>query len=387
MKIWVIAVLAVICGSAAGLGATWYEFQTIRDEPMALLESPSGPRAIRKARAAEVHVADDHYDFGKMQEGASLSHEFVIANTGTAPLTLSAGKTSCSCTLSETAKAPIPPGKTANVTLTWTAKLGPGPFRQSAEILTNDPARDRITLVVEGTVMRALEVSPMELVMGSISSSEPSQGTARIYSTADEDFRITGHSLADASTAANFEVAYEPLPAEELAEHDAQSGVLVTVTVKPGLPSGPVQQKIMLQTNSTESPQLALPLSGKVVGEVSIIGRGWNADRHVLNIGAVKSQEGATRELKVLLRGPYKEAARWSVSEVDPPALEVVVGESTELKSGSISQLPITIRLPKGLPPMNRLGSQQAPEGKITISSGQPDVAPIRLNVRFLIQP
>ena len=53
----------------------------------------------------------------------------------------------------------------------------------------------------------------------------------------------------DADTAAYFDVSYEPLSKEEVKkEKGASCGLLAKVTVKPGLPLGPINQTIHIKS-------------------------------------------------------------------------------------------------------------------------------------------
>ena len=62
-------------------------------------------------------IDETTFEFGSMEQGKSMTHEFVIFNRGTAPLKLEQGPTTCKCTLSELDNNVIEPGKAATVTL------------------------------------------------------------------------------------------------------------------------------------------------------------------------------------------------------------------------------------------------------------------------------
>ena len=51
-----------------------------------------------------------NHDFGKINQGAKVTHEFEFTNTGTAPLIISNASASCGCTVPEYSKAPVAPG-------------------------------------------------------------------------------------------------------------------------------------------------------------------------------------------------------------------------------------------------------------------------------------
>ena len=47
------------------------------------------------------------YDFGKIQEGDTVTHDFGFTNTGNAPLLISDISTGCGCTVAEWPRKPI----------------------------------------------------------------------------------------------------------------------------------------------------------------------------------------------------------------------------------------------------------------------------------------
>ena len=69
-------------------------------------------------QTAEFFVDAPVHKFPKTTEGAELKHDFVITNKGAVPLVISSYEVSCSCT-KVTLPAPIAPGKTGVVTVTF----------------------------------------------------------------------------------------------------------------------------------------------------------------------------------------------------------------------------------------------------------------------------
>ncbi|MDR2495633.1 MAG: DUF1573 domain-containing protein [Tannerellaceae bacterium] len=106
----------------------------------------------RAQRKAEISAISYTYDFGiipETDEGAA--HTFRITNTGTAALVVGNVSASCGCTLPEWTKAPIEPGDTGEVRVSYLSKGRPGPFYKSV-IVHSNAARGRLTLYIKGTV-------------------------------------------------------------------------------------------------------------------------------------------------------------------------------------------------------------------------------------------
>lgn len=122
-----------------------------------------------------------------------------------------------------------------------------------------------------------------------------------------QPLQILDHKLADQATARYFEVVHQPLSPSELREEPgARSGVLLRVTVKPGLPEKAFQQTILIRTNLESNPAFALPISGAVGGDISVAGPGWDALKGELTFEATGAQQGAQRRLTLSVRGPHR---------------------------------------------------------------------------------
>ncbi|MDN3585253.1 DUF1573 domain-containing protein [Pedobacter aquatilis] len=71
----------------------------------------SATSKIAPADAPVIKFEQEIYDFEKIQEGESAAHEFKFTNTGKSPLIISNATATCGCTVPETPKEPILPGK------------------------------------------------------------------------------------------------------------------------------------------------------------------------------------------------------------------------------------------------------------------------------------
>lgn len=78
------------------------------------------------------------HDFGTITEKeGKVSHTFIIKNTGDAPLVITRVIASCGCTTPEWTKAPIAPGKSGEVKVTYNPAGRPGNFSKTISIYSN----------------------------------------------------------------------------------------------------------------------------------------------------------------------------------------------------------------------------------------------------------
>ena len=233
------------------------------------------------------------------------SHNFKFTNTGTTPLILAKGHSSCKCTVGEIADSTVQPGESTTVHVTWKSKHASGAFKQSVTINTNDPNRREVMLTISGKYTEQLHVKPDELDFGQLVGNKPVTQEARILcNLPNHPLEVTGHEFMDGNLARFFAVETRPLAKDELPPGGRESsGALIKVTVKPGLPPGRFQQRILLKSNLLSMPEIELPVFGSMGKEVSVVGSGWDDDIGVLTIGPIKAGTPVQRQLVLFARG------------------------------------------------------------------------------------
>ena len=91
------------------------------------------------------------FDFGKIEKGTPVTHEFTFTNTSKDALIISSVQASCGCTVTEYTKEPIPAGETGFVKTTYNAAK-PGVFSKTVTINAN--TEDAVVLLtIKGEVV------------------------------------------------------------------------------------------------------------------------------------------------------------------------------------------------------------------------------------------
>ncbi len=84
-------------------------------------------------------VREPSHDFGDILESDHVSHEFVILNSGYAPLIIENVRASCGCTAAMPDKKEIGPGETAKIKVDFNAENRSGLQKKYVYVFTNDP--------------------------------------------------------------------------------------------------------------------------------------------------------------------------------------------------------------------------------------------------------
>lgn len=107
------------------------------------------------------------HNFGEISYKGKAVFDFEFTNVGDEPLVLQKPKASCSCTVPEWPKAPIAPGETGTITVTYKNTHQPGVFNKRVTVLSNDTSKASVVLIIKGHVMK--EVMPVKVDDGEMS--------------------------------------------------------------------------------------------------------------------------------------------------------------------------------------------------------------------------
>jgi hypothetical protein len=388
----VLGVLLTTAVSLARLGAplTWSPLGL--DLPAETDYVPTkGPSAAPSEPGAKpiAVVEEEEFDFGNLRNKTwDNRHVFKISNKGNAPLRFTNSSVSCTkCTFVDLPEAPIAPGGTGEVVVRWNVDTFEDHFRQSVKVQTNDPDHEELRFVISGKVVRPLAFEPQKLVFSNVRVGEESQAKVRLLAYFSDHLAVTDQKLSDATTSQYFDITTTPLTKDQL-DGQAESGIDVTVTVKPGLPVGSVSQTLQLTTNIEEDPEISIPIGGEVIGAVTISHKDWERDLKFLAIGHVKQSAGARpAPVNLIMRGTDLSDLKLEPPELsDPVSMKVTYGEVVELKPGTVVRVPVTIEIPPGTPLVNHMGgTNDAKMAAIVIPTNKPALGRIKLSVRFAV--
>ncbi len=388
MKTFGIVVLGIVLGGALGLGIAWARFHRgVVAEYLpgaAASTTPTPPKPGEPQPVAT--IAEESHDFGDIESDQSVEHFFQLTNTGLGPLRLEKGGTTCGkCTLSDLPQETLAPGESEQITVSYRAH-DLGQFRQSAIIFTNDPAHPRLSLGVSGKVISSLHASPPDLVFTRVSTTEPSVAETHLLAFGATPLEVTAHEFLEPTSAAHFRAEFSPLANDEVAKAAARSGIVVKVTVLPGLPVGAVRQKLRITTNQPQTSAVDVPIQGSVESDLSIVGAGWDRERGVLTLGAASRHAGLRREVFVLARGPRRDEVRLTAGSRNPEWIQVEIGEPRPVQQGAVMRWPVTVIIPPESPESNHLGTVQGKLGSLVLDTGLADGTQVKMFLQFLLE-
>jgi hypothetical protein len=195
------------------------------------------------------------YDFGELSNTEVVPHDFVIKNSGDAPLIISDVKTSCGCTVATMDKKTLNPGEETVVSATLKLS-GEGPRTKDISVMSNDPDSPTYILKFTGSAVAAIKYEPNTLDFGQVLDDEPKELKLKIFSALDGlTFNITDLSLNQDF----LEASYETL----------EEGKSYEITVKNAgpFPNGRLTAMLTITTDNEKAKEFRVYVTGNVLGD------------------------------------------------------------------------------------------------------------------------
>ena len=210
----------------------------------------ASPQAAQRAASLAPHavVPNLSHDFGSVEQGSKVVHQFTIRNEGTVSLTLT--KLSFS-ELGMTAKMKpaIPPGEETALSIQWDTTRLKGAVVGKAVLEVNDPATPQITLVLKGVVKPGIEFLPYQAIFASVYRGESGHRSVRIVNNRERPLGITRVE----QQGEHFHAGIKPIESGKLYE--------LEVTVPATVPTGRYTEAVFLYTDDPTMPRLMVPVN------------------------------------------------------------------------------------------------------------------------------
>ncbi len=387
-----VVLFAALCGLGLGAALGYLEGRLPDAPPKNLTAASStSPHSASPVKGPIAVVPETTFNFDRMERASSMTHAFKIKNVGDKPLHVEVVSTTCKCTVGELSENDIAPGEETDIELEWTAKTAPGPFRHGATLETNDLRHSRIELVVEGEVVESTTLQPPELLFGTVQAGETKETSCFLVSSIEKDAKILHYELSDPEIAKQIDIDFSPVDKAILNDFKALSAVKVTATYRAGKSQGPFFAWLTLETNLPRAEKLTVPLTGNVVGDISVFGPGWIASQNLLQLSAVDGKAGKKVRLLVAVRGDNAKETQLSVASVDPKELKVTLGEGKQMGE-KLVHFPLFVEIPPGTRPLVRMSKPgedddtSRGDGLIVLNSTHPVTSELRLKVRFSVE-
>ena len=217
--------------------------------------------AQETAKTPKAVVPEAVVDLGEVTYGASKNHDFVVRNTGSAPLRIHAVNSNCVCAVVDFPEE-IAPGAEGKIAVRFDAELQGGPAAVSLTAITNDPAGPQIQLTLKANVKYFINATPgvvRYLVVQHFDAD--STVTQTLWSTDGTPMRVTGvETPYDFITATFREAKAEEVPSDAPIKQQWK----VETQISPSAPIGPLAGDLVIHVDHPQQKVVKMPLHGFV---------------------------------------------------------------------------------------------------------------------------
>lgn len=113
-------------------------------------------QAEENPNAPEFKFEEEVHNFGTIEEGPKVTHEFKFKNVGKEPLIITAARASCGCTVPQKPEGPVLPGEDGVITVTYNTKGRLNSFNKAITITSNAKKATKV-IYIKGTVVKGAE--------------------------------------------------------------------------------------------------------------------------------------------------------------------------------------------------------------------------------------
>ena len=223
----------VLLGAAAMAGAVL---------PRAAEATGTGPQAA---------IGATTFDFGHIYEDQSLSHTFVLRNTGSETLRIEDVDPDCACTAADYDHS-IPPGGQGSLTLTIRPYSVMHQFKKETRVRFNDPDRPLVVFTLKGVGQPFIEINPSHIIRFRGAPGDNLKAQVRFTSHLASPFKIT-----DVRN-------YIPDKVEVSLKAEEPDKVYVLTVTNKWKEGGTYGGIVELLTNSKQLPRLIVRIFGEL---------------------------------------------------------------------------------------------------------------------------
>lgn len=260
---------------------------------LAQVSAPTG-----SALQPRLVIQDGVYDFGAVDEGAVVSHEFKIQNSGRADLRIEKAVPTCGCTISSVPEGAIPADSSAPVLVKFDSTGFTGRVEKQIKLFSNDAAAGVATLTLQGEIRPMVEVVPPSVSFGKVAKG--TGGTKQQVS-----LRVRDGSPAEIGEVRSFD--RNILVAD--VEGDARARRF-SVSLSPEAPAGDMRSRVVVRVKGAKHSSINVPVFAAVSGLVELQPKS-------ISLGLLQGSETIQRKVRLINNGTDP-VAIVGVSSSDP---------------------------------------------------------------------
>lgn len=226
------------------------------------LVAPLAPSA-RAGSWADAFFPVREQDFGKVQRGTVLNHQFVLNNTLATEIRIKGLRVSCGCTKATAGSTRLAPGESTTIDATMDTSGFQGNKSVTVFVQFDRPRRSEVPLRLSCVSVGTSNQGASEVDFGIVPAGKEVIKRMNVDYAGTVDWRVTGLDFGNPHVRAEI---------QELAR-DKESGKVryeLVITLAPTAPPGTLEDQIRIHTNDPKEPEVLVLAKAKVEAEIVV---------------------------------------------------------------------------------------------------------------------
>jgi uncharacterized protein DUF1573 len=205
----------------------------------------------------DVVAAKTMHDFGTVEQGTPVDHQFALKNTGRQIVRIEGTQSSCGCTVAAVEGQLVNPGAITWVRVTLDTTPLAGRTTKTVTVYTSDARTPLVQLALAGVVLTDLTVTPTPVYLGRVYRGEAVRRELVV---------APGRPGATTPYAVSAVESDSPALVTYVVAGDQPGQQKVIVELDVDAPPGRFTDHITIRTTSPRQPVITVPVFGHVLG-------------------------------------------------------------------------------------------------------------------------
>jgi hypothetical protein len=220
------------------------------------------------------------YDFGTVNEGAKVQHDFIVKNVGSSALSIQRVVPACGCTTSTTNTDTVAPGAQGKISVEVDTAGFSGEKTKTVRVYSNDLDTPISTLTLKGTIEQEVSLSPAQVFFGDLNKGQTADVSQDVKISVKDGSAL---SIKDVKSFSKY------LSVDDKGGTDKQR--TVSVRVKSDAPVGEIRDRIIVNVNGRQEA-INIPVFAAVKGPIKLT-------PPMLSFGVVEGDQNIERTVKL----------------------------------------------------------------------------------------
>ena len=250
---------------------------------------------------AERMFTESGHNFGPVPRGAVVRHNFKMTNLYNEPLTILDVRASCGCTSGRATATEVNPGQTIDIEAQMDTRnfTGQKATKLTVSFLTPSGKSAEVQLVVVSNILADIVLNPGTIDFGTVGKGQTPKIVMTIERVGAPDWKFE-KMVASPKLMQTIQARID-----QVERSSSRVVYQLTVSLKPGAPSGYLSDEIRILTNDPSSPNVPVMVTAQIQGAITATPAILNMGRATGNLAsgryvvrgakpfAIKSIEGA----------------------------------------------------------------------------------------------